>query len=100
MIQVADLDGDGHVNYEEFVRMMLAVWANIISSQPISAKLMIRFHIQNDIVLKWIRLMHDLHNCIHAEIGILRNDTVIHKMWLVTLNKILFHVAKYYLNVH
>jgi Ca2+-binding EF-hand superfamily protein len=25
MIQVADLDGDGHVNYEEFVRMMLAV---------------------------------------------------------------------------
>ncbi|KAG6750638.1 hypothetical protein POTOM_045146 [Populus tomentosa] len=25
MIQVADLDGDGRVNYEEFMRMMLAV---------------------------------------------------------------------------
>jgi hypothetical protein len=40
---------------------------------------MIQFHIQNDIVLKWIRRMHDLHNYIHAEIGILRNDIVIHK---------------------
>jgi calcium-binding protein CML len=25
MIQVADLDGDGQVNYEEFMRMMLAI---------------------------------------------------------------------------
>lgn len=26
MIKEADLDGDGLVNYEEFVKMMLAVW--------------------------------------------------------------------------
>ena len=26
MIKEADLDGDGLVNYEEFVRMMLAAW--------------------------------------------------------------------------
>jgi hypothetical protein len=32
MIQVADLDGDGQVNYEEFMRMMLAIWTNIISN--------------------------------------------------------------------
>jgi calcium-binding protein CML len=25
MIQVADLDGDGQVNYEEFMRMMLTI---------------------------------------------------------------------------
>ena len=24
MIREADLDGDGHINYEEFVRMMMA----------------------------------------------------------------------------
>lgn len=29
MIREADLDGDGQVNYEEFVRIMLAAWANI-----------------------------------------------------------------------
>jgi Ca2+-binding EF-hand superfamily protein len=26
MIREADLDGDGHINYEEFVRMMMAKW--------------------------------------------------------------------------
>ena len=26
MIKEADMDGDGLVNYEEFVRMMLAAW--------------------------------------------------------------------------
>ena len=29
MIREADLDGDGHINYEEFVRMMMAKWLNI-----------------------------------------------------------------------
>ena len=28
MIREADLDGDGHINYEEFVRMMMAKWIN------------------------------------------------------------------------
>lgn len=26
MIREADIDGDGHINYEEFVRMMMARW--------------------------------------------------------------------------
>lgn len=28
MIREADIDGDGHINYEEFVRMMMARWFN------------------------------------------------------------------------
>lgn len=26
MIRETDIDGDGHINYEEFVRMMMARW--------------------------------------------------------------------------
>ena len=26
IIRDADIDGDGHINYEEFVRMMMAKW--------------------------------------------------------------------------
>lgn len=29
MIREADIDGDGHINYEEFVRMMMARWLMI-----------------------------------------------------------------------
>ena len=28
MIREADIDGDGHINYEEFVRMMMAKWSD------------------------------------------------------------------------
>ena len=31
MIREADVDGDGHINYEEFVRMMMAKWGIIFS---------------------------------------------------------------------
>jgi len=30
MIREADIDGDGHINYEEFVRMMMARWYDSI----------------------------------------------------------------------
>ena len=36
MIREADLDGDGHINYEEFVRMMMAKWLNIKNIKIIS----------------------------------------------------------------
>lgn len=29
MIREADIDGDGHINYEEFVRMMMARWFDL-----------------------------------------------------------------------
>jgi calmodulin len=29
MIREADIDGDGHINYEEFVRMMMAKWSDL-----------------------------------------------------------------------
>ena len=29
MIREADIDGDGHINYEEFVKMMMTKWINI-----------------------------------------------------------------------
>lgn len=30
MIREADIDGDGHINYEEFVRMMMARWTGLM----------------------------------------------------------------------
>lgn len=38
MIREADTDGDGQVNYEEFVRMMMAVWLIIIFPNKICQK--------------------------------------------------------------
>lgn len=32
MIRVADVDGDGQVNYEDFVRMMLGKWSQTVVS--------------------------------------------------------------------
>jgi calmodulin len=39
MIREADVDGDGHINYEEFVRMMMAKWSQ--SLQPLSFKALV-----------------------------------------------------------
>ena len=39
MIREADVDGDGQINYEEFVKMMMAKWA--IISQVLKRKLQV-----------------------------------------------------------
>ncbi len=39
MIREADVDGDGQINYEEFVKMMMAKWA--IISQVLNLKLQV-----------------------------------------------------------
>ena len=36
MIREADIDGDGHINYEEFVRMMMAKWVIILYNHIIN----------------------------------------------------------------
>ncbi len=36
MIREADIDGDGHINYEEFVRMMMARWYMIGYTQSLA----------------------------------------------------------------
>lgn len=43
MIKEADLDGDGQVNYDEFVKMMMTIgwWYNILN---ILKKILIQFH--------------------------------------------------------
>lgn len=35
MVREADLDGDGLVSYEEFVRMMMLSWSQFITQVPI-----------------------------------------------------------------
>lgn len=41
MVKEADLDGDGQINYEEFVRMMLAVW--YVLSQQLRKTIPVQF---------------------------------------------------------
>lgn len=33
MIREADIDGDGHINYEEFVRMMVSKWIIMVNAK-------------------------------------------------------------------
>ena len=49
MIREADIDGDGHINYEEFVRMMMARWEDIPLYKDTLSKMIKR----NDQYVSW-----------------------------------------------
>jgi hypothetical protein len=59
MIREADIDGDGHINYEEFVRMMMARWQTKLQLMIFyESSHLIWLYVMMNFDLEWILLFN------------------------------------------